>query len=523
MNNVAEKTPSMRKTVLALLAIVAAGALLRTYRIDNPFGGYHAMNEAWFAATARNFSHSSFMDPTVTEGLVDYKVRPVFPYLSYIAIRVFGDNEAAPRLVSVIFSLLSLLFIFLIGRRLASGLAGLIAASFLAVEPAYTVLGRQAQPDAAYVSLMLAALLLYLISRGHPRESHIKLAAGIVWGLSIFTKNFAVLLLPGIILAEIIETRSIKWLNRRFLWFVFPAIVVPAPFIIYHAATHPGALYEIYHNPALRIPGLNVIGYMAGETVWAVSPPICLLGIIGLALSAGRRPRTGIWLSSLMLPFVILYFFMHVHSYYLLGLVPFLALAAALPFTESKKPVRWMPAILIVLIFTSVQTTLTLASVKWEQTRFKQVCEEIGARDRAAVILSDDLYENYRSLFYYYLPDAKVYYRSILKKNKNGYALIEPGRKIYMVDLLNGAKIQPGPYQRIYGQNILGFETAGHALILKPFNWHSFIPEKLEWPALPKPEGVGFRPVAFAPSIIVTEMPDGFRLRSVGGRWQFSP
>ncbi|MFA6449025.1 MAG: glycosyltransferase family 39 protein [bacterium] len=508
--------------VLTLLIILTAGAALRCYRIGDPFGGYHSLNEAWYASTARNFEHNSILNPTVTKGLVDYKVRPVYPYLAYLADKAFGVNEASPRLVSVLFSLLGILLIYLIGCRIATQTAGLIAAAFLATGPAYSILGRQAQPDAAYVTLTLAALWLYLVSRGHKRESLLKFAAGILWGVAVFTKNFAVLLLPGIFIAELIESKSLRLINRRLFWILLPAAIIPAPFLIYHFISHPGVIRDIYSRPAIHWPTPGIAIYMAKEIIWAVSPPVFALGAAGLAAAFYKRRVSGIWLVSLAFPFFILYFFLHVHSYYLLGFIPFLTLGAALPFSETKTAARWAPLLIAIALLSLLQTSATLASCKWDKTQFRDVGAAVEKNGGSvAMVLSPDVSGSYASLFYYYLPDALVYYRDDIKRDNDGYAMIPPERRVYMVDFFHGSR-RPEKGQNIYGSNILALTLAGKSAIWIPFAIHSFIPKQIKIINAPV-SGSGFPPVAYSPNLIVTEMPAGYRLRHLNGSWLFQP
>jgi len=511
-----------RIAFILLLIILAGGAALRIWRIGDPFGGYHSLNEAWYSATARNFQHNSFFNPTVTNGLIDYKVRPVYSYLAYLSMRVFGFGEAAPRLVSVAFSLAGIVFTYLLGCILATPAAGLLAAAFLAVGPVFTILGNQAQPDAAYVTLTLAALWLYLTSRYHPRESAIKAAAGLLWGFAIFTKNFAFLLFPGIVLAEIAETRSLRWLNRRFLWFLYPVIVIPAPFLIYHFIVHPGAIAEIYQKTAPRVPTFNVGIYITKEIIWAMSPFICGLAIYGLAVSIVKKLKAGIWLASLIVPFFFLYVFLYVHSYYLLGFVPFLALAAAEPFSDRNTLRRWAPALAAFLLFSIFQTVATLSSVKWEQTQFKQIGADINGIGRpAAMVLSPDVSGSYISLFYYYLPDALVFYRDDLKKDTEGYALIPADRHIYMVDFADKTNMTLSRNQKLYSHGVLGITFAGKAIVWLPYGKHSFIPGGIRLIRANRSGVPGVKTVATAPSLVLTEMPDDYKLRYSNNRWQF--
>ncbi len=517
-----ETKPSKRIAVILLLIILAGGAALRLWRVDDPFGGYHSLNEAWYSATARNYEYNSFFNPTVSKGLVDYKVRPVYSYLAYLAMRVVGFNEAAPRLVSVVFSLAGLVCTYLIGCILATPAAGLLAAAFLAAGPAFTMLGNQAQPDTTYVTLTLASLWLYLVSRNHPRESALKAAAGIVWGIAIFTKNFAVLLLPGIAMAELLEARSLRWLNRRFFWFLLPAVVIPAPFLIYHFIAHPGAIPEIYQKTAPRFPDLKIGIYIAKEIIWAMSPFVCGLGVYGLVSSVVKKRKAGVWLASLGAPFLLLYLFLFVHSYYLLGFVPFLTLAAADGFAEGKTLRRWSPVLAAVLIISTFQTVATLASVKWEQTQFKQIGSDINRTGRpAAIVLSPDVSGSYISLFYYYLPGALVYYRDDMKKDSAGYALIPEDRRVYIVDFADKANATAGPNRKLYSHAVLGMTFAGKAIVWIPYGKHSFIPGAIRLIRAQDVGGPGVKPVAVAPSLIVTEMPEGYKLRHGNNRWQF--
>lgn len=515
---------SRRAAALVLLVLLAAAVSIRFCRMDEPFGGYHALNEAWYASQARNFQHTSFLNPTVSEGLVDYKVRPLYPYLAYLVSRAIGgDYVFGPRLVSVLFSFAGIIFMYLIGARLAGRGTGLAAAAILSTTPIYIMLGRQAQPDAAYITLTLAALWLYLISKNSPKEIALKAAAGLVWGTAVFTKNFAVFLLPGIILAELFESKSTGVLNRRFLWFILIAILVPLPFVVYHHIAHPGALWDIYSRSAIRAPNAEAISYMAKEIFWAASPAVFVAATAGAALFTLKKQKAGIWSLCLALPFLAQYFFIHSHSYYLLGAVSFMALAAALPFSTGQHRSARTAVLVIVLIAAFVQAAATLASVKWNQKQFVEIVRDIRSRrEPAVVVLSKPVSENYRSLFYFYMPDSPVFAQNLLKRDTDDYAMIPSGRRVFMVDFANGPQITTGPYQSVYGYTLLGIAAFGKAFTWIPFNMHSFIPKQIKISRAPGFLN-GTAPTGRVPTLIVTEMPDGYRLRYMEGHWLFQP
>ncbi len=518
------KTNTKNRTTVFLIfvLILVAGAYLRCVRIDEPFGGYHALNEAWYATQARNFEQTSIWNPTVSGGLIDYKVRPVYAILSWFAMRAVGFSEAAPRLVSVFFSLLSLLWIYLIGCRIGGRAAGLLTAAFLAVCPVYVVLGRQAQPDAAYVSFALGAAWLFLISNGHRREALLKLAAGVLWGLSCFTKNFGVLLLPGLLLAATLEKRSLKWINRRIILFLIPAVIIPAPFVFHHLLRSPALIKNVYEGSAFALPTMNNLLYMIKEIFWGASPAVFCLGLLGLYRSALRR-GAGWWPAALAAPFSVLYFFLFVHSYYMLAIIPFLALGAAMFFRDAATIKKWSPLIAALLALTAFQTVMNLSGLKWGQSRFMQLCNYLGTtNDNIVLVVDDQVYNNYRALFFYYLPGAVVLPKREVKKNTDGTALLPAGFAVYIVDFNMGRLTKSNNYQTLFGNELLGLSIYGHTLIYHPENRHSFIPHHFEYMNRPGTRS-GFIPVAFIPSLILTRKPDGYIILYENGQWVLRP
>jgi len=176
---------------------------------------------------------------------------------------------------------------------------------------------------------------------------------------------------------------------------------------------------------------------MASEIIWAASPPILILGAAGFIYAFATHKKAAAWLLSLFAPFFVLYFFLHVHSYYLLGFIPFIALAASLPFGDAKTAVRWAPLIILIASFSFLQTACSLASIKWDKTQFREMSADMKGGEQSAIVLSPDVSGSYFSLFYYYMPGAQVYYRDVMKRDADGYAMIPPDRHVYIVDFFH--------------------------------------------------------------------------------------
>src|SRR3990167_2321499 len=115
-----------QKTALVLILIL--GLYLRTLKIDNQIADWHSWRQADTAAVARNFYQEGFnmlmprgddMSVISDSGkpnlerlrLVEFPVYPALIYFGYLLNG--GVNEVYARAVSVIFSLGSIVFVYL--------------------------------------------------------------------------------------------------------------------------------------------------------------------------------------------------------------------------------------------------------------------------------------------------------------------------------------------------------------------------------------------------------------------------
>ena len=127
----------MNKVKLALFSLILLlGLALRLYRFDGPIADWHSWRQADTAAVARNFYKEGY-DPFFPRGddmsaiseikpqlnLERYRFVefPIYPSLVYFGYLLNGGVDVRiARLVSVLFSLGSILFIYLIivGRNI---------------------------------------------------------------------------------------------------------------------------------------------------------------------------------------------------------------------------------------------------------------------------------------------------------------------------------------------------------------------------------------------------------------------
>jgi 4-amino-4-deoxy-L-arabinose transferase-like glycosyltransferase len=135
-------------------------------------------------------------------GVKYFEKPPLFYWLEGGAIRLFGIQEWALRLVPALFALAGCLAVYAAGRRLFSRRAGLLAACVLATCPLYYFLGNVINLDMAVSVLLTLALLAFLVAVEEPEGPQRR---NLLWGfyialaLATLTKGLIGIILPGMI------------------------------------------------------------------------------------------------------------------------------------------------------------------------------------------------------------------------------------------------------------------------------------------------------------------------------------
>ncbi|MFH1538303.1 MAG: glycosyltransferase family 39 protein [bacterium] len=433
-DEISEITPRIAAALLIGLILIFALAI-RYYRIGEPFGGFHSFNEGWYSVLTRNYEEHGILNPISIFGAPDYNVAPFYSQILYFVRQTFGESEANYRFVSIVFSLLSIYFVFLIGRRLFSPSAGLIAAALYAFAPVSVVLGRNVQTDSTYLALLLAGLYLYLKARD---DNNTKLMAlsGLLFGFSFFTKQFAILLIPAVFAWECIDHRGVRWLKRGHIWFAACAAAVPLPFIVYHLVVTQGRfLTAQWEWQAVRfaLPGKESVPYLFSELLWGISPPIAVLLVVGIGAAVLKRGanRNICFLSTVT--FILFFTFWRGHSYYMLSAAPFGALLAGDLLARKLRDGWNMLAVLIVCSLAATQSIAFLCNAKYERTSFAELSKLFNRGAGYALILSPGVGGSYRPPVHYYLPHAKIVTEEELERRETRDLEFLEGRRILSV------------------------------------------------------------------------------------------
>lgn len=159
-----------KRNSLFLLAILVGAFLVRLYHFSWPIADWHSWRQTDTSSVSRNFIqngfdilHPKFEDLSSAVSLIDnpqgYRFVE-FPFYNILQAGLFNifnkyTIEEWGRLVTISFSLISIVFLYLLVKKYTSARIGLFSAFFYAFAPYNIYYGRVVLPD----SLMLASFL----------------------------------------------------------------------------------------------------------------------------------------------------------------------------------------------------------------------------------------------------------------------------------------------------------------------------------------------------------------------------
>jgi len=179
---------------------------------------------------------------------------PLVFWIQHFFIKVFGENNFAFRLPSVLLGVGSVYLVFLIGRILFSANVGLLSAALLSVTLNHVYISRLGLQEAYVIFFMLLASYFFLKGR--------LILTGIILGLAFLTKYTTFILVP-IFLTYLLFFRRDYFLNKKFWIGTFLSILIFSPVIIYNIQ-----LYRAVGHFDFQIS--HIIGQVPG--VWEIAP-----------------------------------------------------------------------------------------------------------------------------------------------------------------------------------------------------------------------------------------------------------
>jgi len=337
---------------LLLSIIVTLAFVLRLYKIDIPLADHHSWRQSDTAAVARNFIKEGFdffhpkidnMTPLAKPDLPNSKrlffvEPPIYQTIVAGFYQVLGVQERLARLVSILFSLGAIIFLYLLVKRLINEWVGLLAAFFMGVLPYSIFFSRVILPEPMMLFASLGMLFFFdrWIQRDEVGFRGIKM--GILawfftaWALVI--KTFPLfLLLPMFYLVW--RKYHFNFIKEKKLWIFALLVILPLIFWRLWISQFPEGIppYDwllnqggIRFRPAFfrwifaeRI-GKLILGY------WGL--PLLVLGLI---LKPGKKEGWFFhwWLVAFLLYVTVFAAGNITHDYYQVPLIPIAAIFLA--------------------------------------------------------------------------------------------------------------------------------------------------------------------------------------------------
>ncbi|MGD0449486.1 MAG: glycosyltransferase family 39 protein [Candidatus Bathyarchaeia archaeon] len=289
---------------------------------------------------------------------------PLYSVFTTVSFDLFGASLFSARLVSAVFSILSLWVVFELAYSLYGRKAALISAVLLAIMPGYFWLSRLALLEIMLVFFFTLSLFFFyrwLISR----KNWMLVFSGLALGFGFLTKYQVVAAVAVMVVSMLIlGWGQLKRLFSRFTILIVAALAVIVPWllIVYHVlASYVWSqwMYALQMgNPGRSLYSVRFpipIFYLI-EMTWPYSDvhPVSLLlyivGLTGLGLFVWRRKREDkfvfVWFISVFVFFTLI---SNREWRYVLTLFPALAISASVLvlFVYDKLHNTWMHSVKI--------------------------------------------------------------------------------------------------------------------------------------------------------------------------------
>lgn len=422
------------KIKISLLLIVLLGLIVRLYKVENPVADWHSWRQADTAAVARNFYKQNFAARLQLKDDVNFNLQifnpfygvdvlkpryddmsgvaqfpipnpnryrfvefPIYNLLVYFGYLINnGVDEKIARLVSIFFSLGSLIFTYLISRKYFGDFTAVVSAFLFAVLPFNIFFSRVILPEPTLVFFSLG--MFYFIDKWVEKSTKYFY----LWSLLFTTCAFLIkpaaifYLLPLIYKLFLTESSLVKTI-KKFLMIFIPSII---PFIFWRVwmSQHPEGIPAsnwLFNGNGIRFKLIFwywIFQDRLGREILTLFGSV--LFFIGLLVKPFSKEG---WLMHTLLLsmflFVIVFATGNVqHDYYQTLIIPVLVIFAARGFTLMLKGIDGFIARLWTIPF-AILFLIMMIYTGWDQIKgFYQINNPaiVEAGEKADEILPKD-------------------------------------------------------------------------------------------------------------------------------------
>ena len=175
---------------MLLISITTVAILLRIVNLDTI--GYNS-DEAVYAGQAAAIAKV----PVLHDLFPVFRAHPLLFQFTLAVFYKFDNSDFTGRLVSAAIGVITVVLVYVIGRRLYGPRTGLIAAFLMAVMPYHIIPTRQVLLDGP-MALMATLALFMMVHFAETEKSVWLLAAGVCMGLTFLAKETGILMVGAI-------------------------------------------------------------------------------------------------------------------------------------------------------------------------------------------------------------------------------------------------------------------------------------------------------------------------------------
>jgi hypothetical protein len=354
------KDKSYREYAALAGGVLLIGLVLRCYHIGMPPIDFLAWRETQTLMVARNFCREgmNLLRPSV-DWRTTYEVAPrgtvggtelqVVPYLTAVLYQVLGMRYWVGRVVPICFASLATWFFLRLAKRFYGSACAAMGTAFLIVSPYFLYCGRCQMPESFALAMSFAAVYYFDDWLSEGRWLRFSRAAAFTLMMLLGKPQMGVMVVPMAFLAfsRFGWKTFISWRLHLF------AVAVGLPFITYMWWTFHVLIKETgisFSGPGFFDYGRWLTSWPYYSSVaksiwlWSVTPPMCVLGLVGLLVPGGdtRKYLTHLWLLGAVSLFFLMPGGTAPNGYYQIILEPPFALLAARTLTVpcSRRALR---------------------------------------------------------------------------------------------------------------------------------------------------------------------------------------
>ncbi len=397
---------------LALISVIILGTALRVYRLAEPFGGFHAFNEAFYFQSALGYLKRGLLSALTSPG--DFNNPPLYAVLLAISLKIFGASEAAARGVSVAASALTILFAYKLGKVLYNEKIGLLASAIFAFMPGDALVGRNVQLESSLLLFTTASAYYYVLGLRKDSPVLAGLSGGLL-GIGTATKLPAVLSIPAVFIWESWRRKGLHWLRDRKTWaFAAGFAALGWPWYAYQFAINRANFIGAQSHLAstFNLPDAFFLkNFFAVELFWMLSPPLFVAFIGSCFWMIYKRQPADVLILLLIAANLLFYAFYNFHTYYLIQIATFGAVAIARGL-YSLRITSWRGVFAAAAALSAVSfffAFLLLSGQKYGRISFSELESGLGMNpSKVTIKVSKDVMDNWGPVLNLYVTRAKL-------------------------------------------------------------------------------------------------------------------